>query len=191
MTICHYYQRGSCKFGGMSTEPLSDLLQTDIAQTDARTNILVASATAVMRLVVEIGVGSMPSVVEIATDHQVAVHLAVRTSEAMFRCIKRRSQIYMLKVGMGIANIRPGNRSEAPRFNLNKDDIKTDLSSQRPIYPFSCYGPSRDAPRQLMEGPVEISPEELRLRYYSQRASGNESVAVRNNSTSCDDASNI
>lgn len=56
--------------------------------------------------------------------------------------------------------------------------MKADLTDQRPIYPFSCYGPGRDAPRQLMEGPVEISPEELRSHYYSQRASGNEATAV-------------
>lgn len=73
-----------------------------------------------------------------------------------------------------------GNRTAGPaRFHLNKDDIKDDLSNNRPIYPLSCYGPGRDAPRQLIEGPVEISPEELRLRYYSQREAGNEAAAVR------------
>ena len=58
--------------------------------------------------------------------------------------------------------------------------MKQDLTDQRPVYPLSCYGPGRDAPRQLIEGPVEISPEELRLRYYTQRAAGNESAAVCN-----------
>jgi nucleoporin NUP42 len=57
--------------------------------------------------------------------------------------------------------------------------MKLDLTDQRPIYPLSCYGPGRGAPRQLIEGPVEISPEELRVRYYSQRLAGNEAVAVR------------
>jgi hypothetical protein len=52
------------------------------------------------------------------------------------------------------------------------------MSTQRPIYPLSCYGPGRDAPRQLIEGQVEISPEELRLRYYTARAAGSENVAV-------------
>ncbi|KAF2278303.1 uncharacterized protein EI97DRAFT_465632 [Westerdykella ornata] len=69
-----------------------------------------------------------------------------------------------------------GARSSAPSFNLNKDDIKADLTDQRPIYPLSCYGPGRDAPRQLIEGPLEISPEELRFRYYTHRAAGNEAA---------------
>ncbi|KAJ4300662.1 hypothetical protein N0V90_002749 [Kalmusia sp. IMI 367209] len=70
------------------------------------------------------------------------------------------------------------NRGSGPaRFNLQKDDIKSDLTDQRPIYPFSCYGPGREAPRQLIEGPVEISPEELRARYYSQGAAGNVAAA--------------
>jgi nucleoporin NUP42 len=56
--------------------------------------------------------------------------------------------------------------------------MKHDLTGQRPIYPLSCYGPGRDAPRQLIEGPVEISPEELRVRYYAQRLTGNEPGAV-------------
>lgn len=56
--------------------------------------------------------------------------------------------------------------------------MKNDLTTGRPIYPLSCYGPGRDAPRQLIEGPVEISPEELRVRYYTQRLAGNEAGAV-------------
>jgi hypothetical protein len=63
-------------------------------------------------------------------------------------------------------------------YHLDKADMKHDLTGQRPIYPLSCYGPGRDAPRQLIEGPVEISPEELRVRYYAQRLEGNEPRAV-------------
>jgi hypothetical protein len=63
-------------------------------------------------------------------------------------------------------------------YHLDKADIKNDLTGQRPIYPLSCYGPGRDVPRQLIEGPVEISPEELRVRYYTQRLAGAEAVAV-------------
>jgi hypothetical protein len=72
-----------------------------------------------------------------------------------------------------------GNRDAKPAsFHLDRDDIKNDLTTQRPIYPLSCYGPGREAPRQLIEGPVEISPEELRLRYYTLRTEGNEPTAV-------------
>jgi nucleoporin NUP42 len=63
-------------------------------------------------------------------------------------------------------------------YHLDAADMKNDLTGQRPIYPLSCYGPGRDAPRQLIEGPVEISPEELRVRYYAQRLAGNEPGAV-------------
>src|SRR5262245_65153460 len=88
--------------------------------------------------------------------------------------LDRWSAVYF---AMRKLNLCTGNRNAAtPRFHLSKDDIKADLSDQRPIYPLSCYGPGRDAPRQLIEGPVEISPEELRARYYSQRVSGNEAV---------------
>lgn len=72
-----------------------------------------------------------------------------------------------------------GNRdAKSPSFHLDRDDMKNDLTTQRPIYPLSCYGPGREAPRQLIEGPVEISPEELRLRYYTLRTAGNEPQAV-------------
>ncbi|EOA89773.1 uncharacterized protein SETTUDRAFT_45886 [Exserohilum turcica Et28A] len=67
--------------------------------------------------------------------------------------------------------------SKPPSFHLDRDDMKNDLTTQRPIYPLSCYGPGREAPRQLIEGPVEISPDELRLRYYTLRAAGNEPQA--------------
>lgn len=72
-----------------------------------------------------------------------------------------------------------GNRDQkSSTFSLDKDAIQIDLAKERPIYPLSCYGPGKDAPRQLIEGPVEISPEELRSRYYTLRAAGNEPTAV-------------
>ncbi|CAO2656134.1 Nn.00g049370.m01.CDS01 [Neocucurbitaria sp. VM-36] len=67
-------------------------------------------------------------------------------------------------------------------YHLDKADMNNDLTGQRPIYPLSCYGPGRDAPRQLIEGPVEISPEELRLRFYTLRAAGNEPTAQQEES---------
>jgi hypothetical protein len=77
------------------------------------------------------------------------------------------------------ADARLGSRDpKTLPYHLDKADMKHDLTGQRPIYPLSCYGPGRDAPRQLIEGPVEISPEELRVRYYAQRLEGNEPSAV-------------
>ncbi|KAF1365078.1 hypothetical protein EJ07DRAFT_161191 [Lizonia empirigonia] len=75
-----------------------------------------------------------------------------------------------------------GRDSKTLPYHLDIADIRADLSGQRPIYPLSCYGPGRDAPRQLIEGPVEISPEELRVRYYTQRAAGSENVAQQEES---------
>ncbi|KAI8939689.1 hypothetical protein NX059_003447 [Plenodomus lindquistii] len=77
-----------------------------------------------------------------------------------------------------LSNPLTGNRDQnsTASFNLSEADIKKDIE-ERPLYPISCYGPGRGAPRQLIEGPVEISPEELRLRYYTLRAIGDEGTA--------------
>lgn len=81
--------------------------------------------------------------------------------------------------GGGSDSYRPGQQSaSANTYNITKEILKIDLTNEKPIYPLSCYGPGRDAPRQLIEGACEISPEELRLRYYNLRDAGNESQAV-------------
>lgn len=76
------------------------------------------------------------------------------------------------------SNSLTGSRDQKPAnaFNLSEADIKADLR-ERPLYPISCYGPGKGAPRQLIEGPVEISPDELRLRYYTLLAAGDEATA--------------
>ncbi|KAF2106417.1 hypothetical protein BDV96DRAFT_591147 [Lophiotrema nucula] len=79
--------------------------------------------------------------------------------------------------GQNQSGLRGGDVNRQPLYHLSAETIKGDLTHERPTYPLSCYAPGRDAPRQLIEGPVEISPEELRLRYYAQRASGNEAAA--------------
>ncbi|KAH8644107.1 hypothetical protein IG631_01571 [Alternaria alternata] len=84
----------------------------------------------------------------------------------------------------GSSSFGGSRESKSSTFNLDKDVIQADLSKERPTYPLSCYGPGKDAPRQLIEGPVEISPEELRLRYYTLRAAGNEPTAVSTESGS-------
>ena len=49
-----------------------------------------------------------------------------------------------------------------------------DLSKEQlPEWPFSCYGPGKDAPLQLFGGqPREASPEEFRLRFYELASQG-------------------
>ena len=50
----------------------------------------------------------------------------------------------------------------------------------RPEWVFSCFGPGRNAPRQLFGGPQrEHSFEELRLRHYEAAATGNAEQAVQ------------
>ena len=78
---------------------------------------------------------------------------------------------------------RPGQSNQPLPFHLNYDAIKADLTpsdqgGERPSWPLSSYGPGRDAPRQLLEGSIEQSFEEVRLQYYVARASGSEQSYV-------------
>ncbi|KAH0542088.1 hypothetical protein FGG08_003468 [Glutinoglossum americanum] len=59
-------------------------------------------------------------------------------------------------------------------YGLNKDLIIADLTKERPHWILSAYGPSREAPAQLMGGfPREQSFEEARLLHYQAAATGN------------------
>lgn len=62
--------------------------------------------------------------------------------------------------------------------------IKSDLTTERPIWPLSSYGPGKNAPLQLMEGEVEQSPEEMRVRHYLAVAKGNPQESVRHSRSS-------
>lgn len=67
-------------------------------------------------------------------------------------------------------------------YSLSTTDIKNDLTpgQGRPEWVFSCYGPGRNAPKQLFEGPQrEQSFEELRLRHYEAAATGSAEQAVQ------------
>lgn len=63
------------------------------------------------------------------------------------------------------------------RFGVTTDEIRLDFThinhdGNRPLWPLSCYAPGKNAPRQLVEGPLEISPEEMRVQCYLARANG-------------------
>ncbi|EME40011.1 hypothetical protein DOTSEDRAFT_74769 [Dothistroma septosporum NZE10] len=72
--------------------------------------------------------------------------------------------------------------AQSEPFNVTNAGIRQDLSSisgadppgDRPIWPLSCYAPGNKPPRQLIEGLLEQSPEEMRLKYYLARAAGSE-----------------
>ncbi|THW91887.1 hypothetical protein D6D15_03575 [Aureobasidium pullulans] len=65
-------------------------------------------------------------------------------------------------------------------YAVTKEGIEGDLRNERPKWPFSAYGPGRDAPLQLFGGfPLEQSPEEMRVLYYQAIASGNPQPAIQ------------
>lgn len=63
---------------------------------------------------------------------------------------------------------------------MEKQIIRADLTSERPMYILSAYGPGRNAPEQLFGGqPREQSFEELRLRHYELAFAGKEAQAIQ------------
>lgn len=78
--------------------------------------------------------------------------------------------------GGGASNNR--NAKELP-FSLSKETIQLDLTSEKPQWILSSYGPGRDAPEQLFGGfPREQSFEEVRLVYEEGAAMGNPQAAL-------------
>ncbi|KAI9643334.1 hypothetical protein NHQ30_007953 [Ciborinia camelliae] len=72
-----------------------------------------------------------------------------------------------------------GNEQHVP-FSLDKATIKQDLTTERPQWILSAYGPGRHAPEQLFGGPErEQSFEEMRLLHYIAAASGNVEPAIQ------------
>jgi nucleoporin NUP42 len=64
-------------------------------------------------------------------------------------------------------------------YSLDKDAIIADLTTERPQWILSAYGPGRQAPEQLFGGDQrEQSFEEMRLLHYMGLASGNAQQAV-------------
>lgn len=181
MGVCSYYQRGACKFGG-KRPAITMMRQTHMNQIPAKMNTLevremqtVEAALAVltttalapsMAIAIVLGRTADPTrseVCQVPSSPGPAQHMALSETKSF-------SNHHSPSTG--------SRDSKPPSFHLDRDDMKNDLTTQRPIYPLSCYGPGREAPRQLIEGPVEISPDELRLRYYTLRAAGNEPQAV-------------
>ncbi|MCJ1405673.1 hypothetical protein MMC11_008902 [Xylographa trunciseda] len=81
--------------------------------------------------------------------------------------------------GHGAGRASSSIRHEHP-YHLDRELIKTDLASEKPIWILSAYGPGRGAPLQLFGGyPREQSFEELRLRYYELASAGNQQQAVQ------------
>jgi nucleoporin NUP42 len=63
-----------------------------------------------------------------------------------------------------------------------RQDIQNDLTNDRPLWPLGCYGPGTErAPKQLIEGELEQSPEEVRIRAYMMLAQGQQEQIVGGN----------
>ncbi|EQL29863.1 hypothetical protein BDFG_07552 [Blastomyces dermatitidis ATCC 26199] len=84
--------------------------------------------------------------------------------------------------GSGAFGGGPKDSIEHNKYGLNPDDIKADLTpgKGRPQWIFTCYGPGKNAPRQLFGGPQrEQSFEEMRAVHYAAAAAGNAQQAVQ------------
>ncbi|KAH7369955.1 hypothetical protein BKA65DRAFT_9311 [Rhexocercosporidium sp. MPI-PUGE-AT-0058] len=65
-------------------------------------------------------------------------------------------------------------------YSLDKKAILLDLTSEKPQWILSAYGPGRHAPAQLFGGPMrEHSFEEMRLLHYMAVAAGNPQQAIQ------------
>jgi len=78
--------------------------------------------------------------------------------------------------GFGARGGAFGSLSRPERWALNEDDIRSDLTSTRPKWILSAYGPGKDPPASLFVE-NEYSPEEVRWRFYEQQAKGNADAA--------------
>ncbi|KAF2666540.1 hypothetical protein BT63DRAFT_426993 [Microthyrium microscopicum] len=75
-----------------------------------------------------------------------------------------------------------GNRNARDTDVVDPKIIETDLTTDRPIWPFSSYQPRSDLPRQLIEGAIEVSPDEMRCKSYLLALQGkqNDIVEIEN-----------
>ncbi|KAE8362785.1 hypothetical protein BDV27DRAFT_146659 [Aspergillus caelatus] len=84
--------------------------------------------------------------------------------------------------GGGFGGRNAQQNQQPANYGITADDIKADLTAgkSRPEWVFSCYGPGKNAPKQLFGGVQrEQSFEELRLRHYEAAATGNAEQAVQ------------
>jgi hypothetical protein len=64
-------------------------------------------------------------------------------------------------------------------FRYDEKQIRADLTTERPEWPFSTYaGTATDVPKHFFPPEMEQSPEECRYQYYLLRAQGQEAQAV-------------
>ena len=62
---------------------------------------------------------------------------------------------------------------------IDQDQLRKDLSTERPIWNLSCYSPRPDVPKNLFGGPErELSPEEMRLHFYELASQGKMQNAI-------------
>ena len=65
-------------------------------------------------------------------------------------------------------------------YLIEKGHIQVDLTTERPLWILSSYGPGKQAPEQLFGGyPREQSFEEMRLRHYELTTQGRQEEAIK------------
>ncbi|KAH8661430.1 hypothetical protein BGZ60DRAFT_491381 [Tricladium varicosporioides] len=99
------------------------------------------------------------------------------TSSNRFSALQQPEPSNNSRRSNGYENSAP---AKTPPYGLERAHIVADLSSERPQWILSAYGPGRQAPTQLFGGePREKSMEEVRLMHYLARASGNPQQAIQ------------
>lgn len=61
--------------------------------------------------------------------------------------------------------------------HYSETSIKTDLTTEKPVWDLSIYGPAKEEPNMIVG--TDLSPEEDRVKYYQSRLqTGNETQYV-------------
>lgn len=166
MVVCRFWQQGNCKFGSRihtrdsDMKTCSNVWKTHVGtNTSTRTPIPTRMASTIDSLLFKTSLPTNPT-----RTHEIIIHTEVSSNSI--------NAIYS-----GLLCYK-GDGAHIP-FSLDSATIKQDLTTDRPQWILSAYGPGRHAPEQLFGGPArEQSFEEMRLLHYIAAASGNAQPAV-------------
>jgi nucleoporin NUP42 len=161
MVLCRNWIPGrpdSCRFGGKLESAIYFLLELTYAKDRCRFEHPQADRS----------IASNNPFAPLQRDHSnTRNNNGYRSGDGSFNSLKN-----------GFNNGSDSNGQTLP-YGLDKNQIFTDLSTERPQWILSAYGPGRNAPEQLFGGPMrERSFEEMRLLHYIGMLSGNSQQAV-------------
>lgn len=94
---------------------------------------------------------------------------------------RERADERLPESGNGVLQVRsplpPPCRPVLTASSCSRDGIKLDLTTERPRWVMSSYGPGKGEP-SMISG-LDVSPEELRLQFYTARTQNNPALYVR------------